>query len=150
MSLDNVPTYSAICTRGSAVSMFCSQTFALSFTVSAEILKGSLTTMERQIQRLENDIENFPKTDDKQDKFVEKMSISFSLSFYQHTGLSSICNSICIGLICTVCPIFSVAVAKVFAVYVLPGSGKQFKSLGVIGGTLGNLGNESGCLAVRC
>lgn len=42
--------------------------------VSAEILKNSLTTMERQIQRLENDIENFPKTDDKQDKFVEKMS----------------------------------------------------------------------------
>lgn len=47
------------------------------FTVSAEILKGSLTTMEKQIQRLENDIENFPKTDDLQDKFVEKMSISF-------------------------------------------------------------------------
>ncbi|XP_056898249.1 protein diaphanous homolog 2-like isoform X1 [Takifugu flavidus] len=30
--------------------------------------------MERQIQRLENDIEHFPKTDDEQDKFVEKMS----------------------------------------------------------------------------
>ncbi|XP_040903515.1 protein diaphanous homolog 2 isoform X4 [Toxotes jaculatrix] len=42
--------------------------------VSAEILKGSLTTMERHIQRLENDIENFPKTDDSQDKFVERMS----------------------------------------------------------------------------
>lgn len=51
--------------------------FYFSPTVSAEILKGSLTTMERQIQRLENDIENFPKTDDQQDKFVEKMSISF-------------------------------------------------------------------------
>lgn len=47
------------------------------FTVSAEILKSSLTNMERQIQRLENDIEHFPKTDDPQDKFVEKMSISF-------------------------------------------------------------------------
>uniref|UniRef100_A0A3B5A0J2 Diaphanous related formin 2 n=1 Tax=Stegastes partitus TaxID=144197 RepID=A0A3B5A0J2_9TELE len=47
--------------------------------VSAEILKTSLTTMERHIQRLENDIENFPKTDDQQDKFVEKMSISFLL-----------------------------------------------------------------------
>lgn len=47
--------------------------------VSAEILKGSLTSMERHIQRLENDIENFPKTDDEQDKFVEKMSISFLL-----------------------------------------------------------------------
>lgn len=45
--------------------------------MSAEILKGSLTTMERHIQRLENDIEHFPKTDDEQDKFVEKMSISF-------------------------------------------------------------------------
>lgn len=33
--------------------------------------------MERQIQRLENDIENFPKTNDGKDKFVEKMSISF-------------------------------------------------------------------------
>ncbi|KAK2848897.1 hypothetical protein Q5P01_008731 [Channa striata] len=45
--------------------------------VSAEILKSSLTTMERQIQRLESDIENFPKTDDPKDKFVEKVSISF-------------------------------------------------------------------------
>ncbi|RXN26790.1 diaphanous -like protein [Labeo rohita] len=45
--------------------------------VSAQILKASLDTMERHIQRLENDIQNFPKTDDKQDKFVEKMSISF-------------------------------------------------------------------------
>uniref|UniRef100_A0A8K9UE83 Diaphanous related formin 2 n=1 Tax=Oncorhynchus mykiss TaxID=8022 RepID=A0A8K9UE83_ONCMY len=46
--------------------------------VSAEILKSSLSTMERHIQRLENDIENFPKTDDEKDKFVEKLSISFS------------------------------------------------------------------------
>lgn len=52
--------------------------FSLSFsTVSAEILKTCLTNMERQIQRLENDIEHFPKTDDQQDQFVEKMSISF-------------------------------------------------------------------------
>lgn len=53
--------------------------FLVSFssTVSAEILKSSLTTMERHIVRLENDIENFPKMDDQQDKFVEKMSISF-------------------------------------------------------------------------
>uniref|UniRef100_A0A6Q2Z2V7 Diaphanous-related formin 2 n=1 Tax=Esox lucius TaxID=8010 RepID=A0A6Q2Z2V7_ESOLU len=46
--------------------------------VSAEILKSSLSTMERHIQRLENDIENFPKTDNEKDKFVEKLSISFS------------------------------------------------------------------------
>lgn len=38
----------------------------------------------------------------------------------------------------------------VSAVCVLPGRSKQFKSLGVIGGTQGNLGNESGYLAVRC
>uniref|UniRef100_A0A673GUD8 Protein diaphanous homolog 2-like n=1 Tax=Sinocyclocheilus rhinocerous TaxID=307959 RepID=A0A673GUD8_9TELE len=37
--------------------------------VSAQILKASLDTMERHIQRLENDIQNFPKTDEKQDKF---------------------------------------------------------------------------------
>uniref|UniRef100_A0A671N2P4 Protein diaphanous homolog 2-like n=1 Tax=Sinocyclocheilus anshuiensis TaxID=1608454 RepID=A0A671N2P4_9TELE len=48
--------------------------------VSAQILKASLDTMERHIQRLENDIQNFPKTDDKQDKFVDKM-----LTFTQHS-----------------------------------------------------------------
>ncbi|KAF5890853.1 protein diaphanous 2 isoform X1, partial [Clarias magur] len=44
--------------------------------VSAQVLKANLDSMERQIQRLETDIQNFPKTDDKLDKFVEKMSIS--------------------------------------------------------------------------
>lgn len=33
--------------------------------------------MNQQIQRLQKDIENFPKTQDERDKFVEKMSISF-------------------------------------------------------------------------
>ncbi|KAB5571160.1 hypothetical protein PHYPO_G00221820 [Pangasianodon hypophthalmus] len=47
--------------------------------VSAQILKAILDSMERQIQRLENDIQSFPKTEDKQDKFVEKMSISLPL-----------------------------------------------------------------------
>lgn len=47
-----------------------------SFLVSAQILKGSLDSMARQIQRLESDVQNFPKTDDIKDKFVEKMSIS--------------------------------------------------------------------------
>ena len=46
------------------------------------------------------------------------------------------------------CTILLTAVAKLFAA--LLGIGKQFKSLGVIGGTQGNLGNGSGCLAVRC
>uniref|UniRef100_A0A673GUM2 Protein diaphanous homolog 2-like n=1 Tax=Sinocyclocheilus rhinocerous TaxID=307959 RepID=A0A673GUM2_9TELE len=50
--------------------------------VSAQILKASLDTMERHIQRLENDIQNFPKTDEKQDKFVDKMSISFDFPFH--------------------------------------------------------------------
>lgn len=106
--------------------------------------------MERHIQRLENDIEHFPKTDDQQDKFVEKMSISFSF-FHLHTSLGFILKFAIEktivaykGILCT---ILSTALC---AVCVLPGRGKQFKSLGVIGGTQGNLGNESGCLAVRC
>uniref|UniRef100_A0A8B9SY71 Diaphanous related formin 2 n=1 Tax=Anas platyrhynchos TaxID=8839 RepID=A0A8B9SY71_ANAPL len=45
--------------------------------VSAQTLKSNLDSMNQQIQRLENDIENFPKTQDEHDKFVEKMSISF-------------------------------------------------------------------------
>uniref|UniRef100_A0A8C3J439 Protein diaphanous homolog 2 n=1 Tax=Calidris pygmaea TaxID=425635 RepID=A0A8C3J439_9CHAR len=45
--------------------------------VSAQTLKSNLDSMNHQIQRLENDIENFPKTQDEHDKFVEKMSISF-------------------------------------------------------------------------
>ncbi|MGH0181462.1 UNVERIFIED_CONTAM: hypothetical protein FKN15_006912 [Acipenser sinensis] len=49
----------------------------LAMAVSAQILKASLDTMERQIQRLENDIKNFPKNDDDPDKFVQKMTISF-------------------------------------------------------------------------
>uniref|UniRef100_A0A8C5TY94 Protein diaphanous homolog 2 n=1 Tax=Malurus cyaneus samueli TaxID=2593467 RepID=A0A8C5TY94_9PASS len=45
--------------------------------VSAQTLKSNLDSMNQQIQRLEKDIENFPKTQDEHDKFVEKMSISF-------------------------------------------------------------------------
>ncbi|XP_061690207.1 protein diaphanous homolog 2 isoform X3 [Syngnathoides biaculeatus] len=56
--------------------------------VSAEILKSSLTTMERHIVRLENDIENFPKSDDPQDKFVEKMSGFCKHSREQYEKLS--------------------------------------------------------------
>ncbi|XP_045573943.1 protein diaphanous homolog 2 isoform X3 [Salmo salar] len=57
--------------------------------VSAEILKSSLSTMERHIQRLENDIENFPKTDDKKDKFVEKLSGFSKHSREQYEKLST-------------------------------------------------------------
>uniref|UniRef100_U3JMW0 Protein diaphanous homolog 2 n=1 Tax=Ficedula albicollis TaxID=59894 RepID=U3JMW0_FICAL len=45
--------------------------------VSAQTLKSNLDSMNQQIQRLERDIENFPKSQDEHDKFVEKMSISF-------------------------------------------------------------------------
>ncbi|KYO38183.1 hypothetical protein Y1Q_0007291 [Alligator mississippiensis] len=51
--------------------------------VSAQCLKSSLDTMEHQIQRLESDIEKFPKTEDTHDKFVEKMS-SFSKNARDH------------------------------------------------------------------
>ncbi|XP_010570734.1 PREDICTED: protein diaphanous homolog 2 isoform X2 [Haliaeetus leucocephalus] len=42
--------------------------------VSAQTLKSNLVLMDQQIQRLELDIKNFPKTEDEHDKFVEKMS----------------------------------------------------------------------------
>ncbi|XP_006029533.2 protein diaphanous homolog 2-like [Alligator sinensis] len=51
--------------------------------VSAQCLKSSLDTMEHQIQRLESDIEKFPKTEDAHDKFVEKIS-SFSKNARDH------------------------------------------------------------------
>ncbi|XP_052010681.1 protein diaphanous homolog 2 isoform X2 [Xyrauchen texanus] len=57
--------------------------------VTAQILKASLDTMERHIQRLENDIQNFPKTDDKQDKFVDKMSGFSKHSREQYEKLST-------------------------------------------------------------
>ncbi|XP_068448331.1 protein diaphanous homolog 2 isoform X3 [Clinocottus analis] len=57
--------------------------------VSADILNSSLATMERHIQRLENDIKNFPKTDDQQDKFVEKMMDFSKHSREQYEKLST-------------------------------------------------------------
>ncbi|XP_044538761.1 protein diaphanous homolog 2 [Gracilinanus agilis] len=47
--------------------------------VSAQTLKSNLDAMEQQIARLESDITKFPKTEDKHDKFVEKMT-SFAKS----------------------------------------------------------------------
>ncbi|NXJ66521.1 DIAP2 protein, partial [Rostratula benghalensis] len=62
--------------------------------VSAQILKSNLDSMNHQIQRLENDIENFPKTQDEHDKFVEKMSISFLWSAReQYEKLSNMHNN---------------------------------------------------------
>uniref|UniRef100_A0A8C6Z5R6 Diaphanous related formin 2 n=1 Tax=Nothoprocta perdicaria TaxID=30464 RepID=A0A8C6Z5R6_NOTPE len=60
--------------------------------VSAQTLKSNLDSMAHQIQRLENDIEHFPKTRDAQDKFVEKMSISF-FARDQYEKLSNMHNN---------------------------------------------------------
>uniref|UniRef100_A0A673MC23 Protein diaphanous homolog 2-like n=1 Tax=Sinocyclocheilus rhinocerous TaxID=307959 RepID=A0A673MC23_9TELE len=56
--------------------------------LSAQILKASLDTMERHIQRLENDIQNFSKTEDKQDK-VEKLATFHFHSREQYEKLST-------------------------------------------------------------
>ncbi|NXF49272.1 DIAP1 protein, partial [Oceanites oceanicus] len=62
--------------------------------VSAQTLKSNLDSMNHQIQRLENDIGNFPKTQDEHDKFVEKMSISFLHSAReQYEKLSNMHNN---------------------------------------------------------
>ncbi|KFP89225.1 Protein diaphanous 2, partial [Apaloderma vittatum] len=62
--------------------------------VSAQTLKSNLDSMNQQIQRLEKDIENFPKTQDEHDKFVEKMSISFlHASIEQYEKLSNMHNN---------------------------------------------------------
>ncbi|NWW92896.1 DIAP3 protein, partial [Rhynochetos jubatus] len=47
--------------------------------VSAENLEKSLKNMERQLQQLEKDLQTFPLPEDKHDKFVAKMSISFGV-----------------------------------------------------------------------
>uniref|UniRef100_A0A8C5TZ20 Diaphanous related formin 2 n=1 Tax=Malurus cyaneus samueli TaxID=2593467 RepID=A0A8C5TZ20_9PASS len=60
--------------------------------VSAQTLKSNLDSMNQQIQRLEKDIENFPKTQDEHDKFVEKMSISF-FAREQYEKLSNMHNN---------------------------------------------------------
>uniref|UniRef100_A0A8D2PV71 Protein diaphanous homolog 2 n=1 Tax=Zosterops lateralis melanops TaxID=1220523 RepID=A0A8D2PV71_ZOSLA len=65
--------------------------------VSAQTLKSNLDSMNQQIQRLEKDIENFPKSQDEHDKFVEKMSISFftqnDLAREQYEKLSNMHNN---------------------------------------------------------
>lgn len=52
--------------------MFC-------ILVSAENLEKSLKHMEKQLQQLEKDLQTFPVPEDKHDKFVAKMSISFGV-----------------------------------------------------------------------
>ncbi|KAM6124866.1 protein diaphanous homolog 2 [Phoenicopterus ruber ruber] len=61
--------------------------------VSAQTLKSNLDSMNQQIQRLENDIANFPETQDEHDKFVEKMSIFAQSAREQYEKLSSMHNN---------------------------------------------------------
>uniref|UniRef100_A0A672V9H7 Diaphanous related formin 2 n=1 Tax=Strigops habroptila TaxID=2489341 RepID=A0A672V9H7_STRHB len=61
--------------------------------VSAQTLKSNLDSMNHQIQRLENDIKNFPKTQDENDKFVEKMSIFAESAREQYEKLSNMHNN---------------------------------------------------------
>uniref|UniRef100_A0A452IZ16 Diaphanous related formin 1 n=1 Tax=Gopherus agassizii TaxID=38772 RepID=A0A452IZ16_9SAUR len=46
--------------------------------VSAENLQKNLDQMKKQISDLQRDVENFPAATDERDKFVEKMTISFT------------------------------------------------------------------------
>nr|XP_013813028.1 PREDICTED: protein diaphanous homolog 2 [Apteryx mantelli mantelli] len=61
--------------------------------VSAQNLKSNLDSMNHQIQRLENDIEHFPKTKDAHDKFVEKMSSFAKSARDQYEKLSNMHNN---------------------------------------------------------
>uniref|UniRef100_A0A669NXA4 Diaphanous related formin 3 n=1 Tax=Phasianus colchicus TaxID=9054 RepID=A0A669NXA4_PHACC len=57
--------------------------------VSAENLEKSLKHMEKQLQQLEKDLQTFPVAEDKHDKFVAKMSISFGV-FFRKTHTNSL------------------------------------------------------------
>lgn len=59
------------------------------FLVSAENLEKSLKHMEKQLQQLEKDLQTFPVAEDKHDKFVAKMSISFGV-FFKKTHTNSL------------------------------------------------------------
>ncbi|KAG6932669.1 diaphanous related formin 2, partial [Chelydra serpentina] len=61
--------------------------------VSAQNLKSNLDSMELQIQRLEKDIDMFPKTEDAHDKFVEKMTIFAKSARDQYEKLSNMHNN---------------------------------------------------------
>ncbi|XP_030304684.1 protein diaphanous homolog 2 isoform X2 [Calypte anna] len=61
--------------------------------VSAQTLKSNLDSMNSQIQRLEKDIQNFPKTEDEHDKFVQKMSSFAESAREQYEKLSIMHNN---------------------------------------------------------
>uniref|UniRef100_A0AAY4DQ38 Diaphanous related formin 1 n=1 Tax=Denticeps clupeoides TaxID=299321 RepID=A0AAY4DQ38_9TELE len=55
--------------------------------VSAEMLQKNLAQMGKQIKSLEKDIETFPPPQNDRDKFVEKMTISFTSCAHQYEKL---------------------------------------------------------------
>ncbi|XP_069469093.1 protein diaphanous homolog 2 isoform X2 [Ambystoma mexicanum] len=61
--------------------------------VSAQNLKSSLDAMELQINRLEKDIKNFPKSDDPHEKFVSRMSGFAKTAREQYEKLSNMHNN---------------------------------------------------------
>uniref|UniRef100_A0A8C3DE80 Diaphanous related formin 3 n=1 Tax=Corvus moneduloides TaxID=1196302 RepID=A0A8C3DE80_CORMO len=62
--------------------------------VSAENLEKSLKHMERQLQQLEKDLQTFPVPEDKHDKFVAKMSISFRKLSRMHENMEKLYQNV--------------------------------------------------------
>uniref|UniRef100_A0A8C9NQD9 Diaphanous related formin 3 n=1 Tax=Serinus canaria TaxID=9135 RepID=A0A8C9NQD9_SERCA len=62
--------------------------------VSAENLEKSLKHMERQLQQLEKDLQTFPVPEDKHDKFVAKMSISFEKLSRMHENMEKLYQNV--------------------------------------------------------
>uniref|UniRef100_A0A8C0BAD0 Diaphanous related formin 3 n=1 Tax=Buteo japonicus TaxID=224669 RepID=A0A8C0BAD0_9AVES len=62
--------------------------------VSAENLEKSLKHMESQLQQLEKDLQTFPVPEDKHDKFVAKMSISFGKLSRMHENMEKIYQNV--------------------------------------------------------
>uniref|UniRef100_A0A669PH24 Diaphanous related formin 3 n=1 Tax=Phasianus colchicus TaxID=9054 RepID=A0A669PH24_PHACC len=62
--------------------------------VSAENLEKSLKHMEKQLQQLEKDLQTFPVAEDKHDKFVAKMSISFGKLSRMHENMEKLYQNV--------------------------------------------------------
>uniref|UniRef100_A0A673U5M0 Protein diaphanous homolog 2 n=1 Tax=Suricata suricatta TaxID=37032 RepID=A0A673U5M0_SURSU len=61
--------------------------------VSAQILKSNLAAMEQHIVHLEHDIKKFPETENRHDKFVEKMTIFTKSARDQYEKLFTMHNN---------------------------------------------------------
>uniref|UniRef100_A0A8B9TCX8 Diaphanous related formin 3 n=1 Tax=Anas platyrhynchos TaxID=8839 RepID=A0A8B9TCX8_ANAPL len=59
-----------------------------------ENLEKSLKHMERQLQQLEKDLQTFPVAEDKHDKFVAKMSISFGKLSRMHENMEKLYQNV--------------------------------------------------------